>query len=484
MRLMPVARLKPGMIIGLDIVCNKGTAFMLKKGVKLTEEHISYLSSQGYLGAYITDPWDADFEFEEPVSQETIRKGMAAIENLDIQALMETAEKIVSDISLSDKISMDIVDLRSFDDYTYHHSVNVAIYAVAVGKYMNLPYEKLLQLCQAGLCHDLGKQRIPLDIINKPGKLSDEEFEAIRSHPQYSIDILRENPEISAVVRQAVFCHHENENGSGYPQGLEGSQIPLLAKIIHAVDVFDALISRRPYKDPYSPVEAFEYMMGGTNILFDGEVVSAMKKVIPAYPIATEIRLSDRRRAIVVDHTNDAMRPIVRLMDTLDYLDLTDSANKDLYIESGSEAEEEYTHTVEKLNESRLEKKDKPAEIMLVDDSVLNLQGTCDMLYSEGYHLTALQSGLAAIHFIQDKGAPDLIIMDIQMPGMDGVETVTTIRNLGYPDLPVIFLTAKADKETVLRCVHAKAKDYIVKPARPAYLRARVAIALNASLER
>ena len=401
-----------------------------------------------------------------------------------MEELMMSARQIVADISKMKQLSIDVYDLRSFDDYTYHHSVNVAVYAVAVGIYMGLPEEELVWLSQAGICHDLGKQKISLDIINKPGRLTDDEYREIKNHPRYSYDIIKENRELSAPVKQAIICHHENENGSGYPYGKEGSEVSLITRILHAVDVYDALITRRPYKEPYAPVEAFEFLIGGIDILFNKEVVEAMQHVIPAYPLGTEVKLSSGEKAIVVAHTADHMRPVVRLISDKSLINLSKDINASIEIVSEHIASTDNTGAVERLNEDRQAVKARTPDIMLVDDSLLSLQQTEEALYVENYRVIPLQSGLAAINYIKKNGAPDLVIMDIEMPSMDGVTAVSTIRKMGYTDLPVIFLTSKNTREMVLKCREVDAKDYIIKPVRPAYLRARVAIALDASLER
>ena len=483
MRFVIAEELEPGMKLGRDII-SPVHSFMLKKGVKLTADYISYIRRKGYLGAYIVDALSEDINVEDPISFSTLTNGIKAVESSDIDGLMQSARQIVSDITDMDELSIDIFDLRSFDDYTYHHSVNVAVYAVAVGIYMGMSDDEILQLSQAGICHDLGKQKIPIDIINKPGALTDEEYAEIKNHPKYSYDILLDHAEISSKVRQAVVCHHENENGSGYPFGKEGSEVSLATKILHAVDVFDALITKRPYKDPYTPVEAFEYLIGGVGILFNGKVVEAMRKVIPAYPLGTEVSLSTGERALVTAHTDDPLRPVVRIMTNRRILNLNRKEYSSIEIIPESIAATDNTGAVEKLNEARQAVKEKPRDIMLVDDSVISLQQTQTILSEGNYKVIPLQSGLASINYIKKNGAPDLIIMDIEMPNMDGLSAVSAIRNMGYSDLPVIFLTAKNNKETVLKCREVKAKDYIIKPVRPAYLRARVAIALDASLER
>lgn len=483
MRFLPANALNPGMILARDIVSTSQT-FMLKRGVTLTPEYIKYIVEKGYLGAYITDEDCADIIPEDPISQKTLFAGIKAVETADMDGLMDSAHEIVSDITAMDHLSIDILDLRSFDDYTYHHSVNVAVYAVAVGKYMGLSDNELIQLSQAGICHDLGKQRIPLDIINKPGRLTDAEFAEIKKHPQYSYDILYANQEMSAIVRQAVICHHENENGSGYPFGRDGSQIPLMAKILHGVDVYDALTSKRPYKDPYSPADAFEYLIGGKNILFNSDVVDAMRKVIPTYPLGMEVLLSTGENAIVTAHSSDPLRPVVKILGLSKIIDLGLPENSNIFIAASGYISLDYAGSVESLNENRQSVKHKIPDVMIVDDSPISLQQTSAALAQEGYHLIMLQSGVAAINYINAKGAPDLVIMDVEMPIVDGISATASLRSKGFNDLPVIFLTGKGDINTVLRCKSVKAKDYIIKPVLPTYLKTRVALALDEQMDR
>lgn len=483
MRFYPSDSLEPGMQLGRDII-NTNNAFMLKKGVTLTEEYVQYLRKKGYIGAYVSDEYSEGIEPEEPISTKTLEEGINSLMNSDIDGMVSSANRIVSDISSLKQLSVDILNLRSFDDYTYHHSVNVAVYAVAVGKYMGLSHDELVALSQAGICHDLGKQMIPIEILNKPAKLTDEEFELIKKHPQYSFDILHNNNEISSVVRQAVVLHHENENGSGYPFGRSGSQIPLIAKILHCVDVFDALTSKRPYKDPYTPYDAYEYMIGGKDILFNGEVVDAMRKVIPTYPMGMEVGLSSGKAAIVIANTDDPLRPIIRMKDTLATIDLTVPENRDIFITSSGYLTLEYSGAVEELNEARQNTAKKTFTILVVDDSSISRMQTVSALKKDNYKLICLQSGVAALNYIKTREEPDLIIMDIEMPMMNGISAVAHIRELGHENLPVIFLTAKGDMETVLKCKSVGAKDYIIKPVLPTYLKERVAIALNEQDER
>ena len=483
MRFVLSEDLKPGMVVAHDII-SPGRVCMLKRGVTLTTEYVTYLISKGYLGAYIVDAMSDYICVEDPISFTTLTEGLKAVENSDIDGLMMSARQIVADIAKMKELSIDIFDLRAYDDYTYHHSVNVAVYAVAVGMSMGMSEAELVQLSQAGICHDLGKQKIPISVINKPGRLTDEEYAEVKKHPKYSYDILEHHPEISAAVKRAVVCHHENENGSGYPFGKEGSEVSLMTKILHAVDVYDALITKRPYKDPYTPVEAFEYLMGGAGILFNEEVVEAMKHVIPAYPIGTELKLSTGEAALVVAHSENPLRPVVRVIADRRLINLNEKGSASIGILSQHSAASDNTGEVERLNEHRQAVREQIRDIMVVDDSIISLKQTQNILSDANYRLIPLQSGAAATRYIRLNGIPDLVIMDIEMPGMDGVRTAAAIRAMGYWDLPMIFLTAKNDKETVLKCREVRAKDYIIKPVRPAYLRARVAIALDETLDR
>ena len=483
MRFVTSSELKPGMVLARDIL-SSNSPFFLKKGTELNDKYIKFMQGRGYLGAYIKDIESDDIELEEPISEETRELAMEAVETMDIERVINAAEQMVAEICQSDILNMDMVDLRSYDDYTYHHSVNVAVYSVAVGKSMGLTEGQLVQLCEAGLCHDLGKQMIPLEILNKPGRLTDEELQEVRKHAKFSHDLLFDNDSISEDVRQAVLSHHENENGTGYPRGLAGERITPMARIIHAVDVYDALISNRPYKEPYSPVDAMEYLLGGKNILFNEEVVDVMNRVIPTYPSATEVVLNTGDRALVVRQTNDPARPIVKLIESKLYINLTHEEHKDVYIVASGLQDGNFSREVDMLNDARVAVMEKSAKIMLVDDSLITLQQTSTALESENYEIIALQSGQAAINYVRSKGAPDLIVMDIEMPNINGIAAVSKIRQMGHPNLPIIFLTAKGDKETVMKCIMMHAKDYIVKPVRPAYLRGRIARALNESIDR
>ena len=473
MRFVQIDVLQPGMVVGRDIY-NITQSSMLRRGVTLTEKYIEYLKEKGYIGAYISDVFSEDIDIEETIEQSTFQAGAVAVKENNVDAIAGVAVDIVSQMSQASRISVDLLDLRAYDDYTYHHSVNVAVYAVAVGKRMGLSDEKLTLLAQAGVCHDLGKSRIPEEILNKPSRLTDEEYRVIKEHPKYSYDILSQNNDVPAIVKQAVFFHHENENGTGYPKGKIGQEIPLFAKIIHAVDVYDALTSKRPYKNPHSPTEALEYMKGGKGILFDENVVDIMFSVIPAYPPGIDVYLSNGQTALVVGHTKEALRPRIKLLDTGKIINLlTDDAYKDVVITGSSIMPSDYADEVELLNEDRQPAIETKKKILIVDDDFMSVMLLKRILGTK-YDLAFAGNGAEAINYMVNQKTPDLILMDIEMPIMNGIKATRIIREKGFVDIPIIFLSAVNDRQIVMQCKEVGATEYILKPIQPIYLKERI----------
>jgi len=484
MRFVPVDSLKEGMIVARDII-SSSKVFVLKKGAVLSGKHIRFLIEKGYLGSYIKDSESEEVEVEESISIDTLIDSVNAVESGNVDAILEAANGIVKDISKMSRLSIDLLDLRSFDDYTYHHSVNVAVYSVAIGMKLGLDKETLEQISITGLTHDLGKSQISESIIAKNGTLTDDEYNQIKMHPKYSFDLLFDRSDIPSAVRQAVLLHHENENGTGYPYGKESSEIPLMAKIIHVADVYDALTTKRPYKNPYTPVAAFDYLRGGKGILFNPSIVEAMEEVVPAYPVGVDVELSNGERALVMAHSSNARRPIVLIRESGQLVNLNNTElYKRVFIEKTLIFSDDSASEVTSLNEKRSSVKVSVINVMVVDDSAVNLVQTKAALSSAGYNVLPFSNSVDALNHIREHGTPDLLIADIEMPMLDGVSFVEKIRKDGHTDLPVIFLTGVANKETVLKCRSVDAMDYILKPANPTYLNTRIAVALGTMQDR
>ncbi|MCR4843098.1 MAG: response regulator [Eubacterium sp.] len=481
MRFIPVEKLKPGMILGKNIK-NTQESTLLRNGVELTDRFIAHLEARGYKGAYILDSISEGIMVPETIPQELFDDGVQAVKEANIEGLMVVAKQIAAEIISNQHIFPEMQDLRSYDDYTYHHSVNVGVYSTLIARKMKMGARELEHVCLAGVCHDLGKTRIPSTVINKPGKLTPEEYDLVKQHSRFSYDILADNYAISAKVKQAVLYHHENENGTGYPEGKMSEDIPLYSKILHVADVYDALTSKRPYKESYTTADALEYIMGGSGILFDREVVEALLAAVPAYQAGTEVELSNGEKAIVVKNSNMSLRPIVRLMSSGEDVDL--SSNPDYYdvvIESRMTLKEDFVREVERLSNGvggRIMRRVGDPRILVVDDMVTGLMALKTAL-NDKFKIIMAKSGMQALAYITKEGLPDLIILDIDMPGMNGFETLEEIQNRFDSDVPVIFLTALNNKDMVKRCKDMGASDYILKPVNPIYVRERVKSALD-----
>ena len=165
----------------------------------------------------------------------------------------------------------------------------------------------------AALLHDIGKSNIDHEIIVKPGRLTDEEFDKIKQHPYIGYRKLKQTGGYSANVLSGVLFHQEKFDGSGYPTGLAGKKIPLIARILTVADVFDALTSNRPYRRPWSVAETEEYMLGGCGVHFDFDVTAAFLRSFNPYPVGTVVSLSDGRHGVVVKNNTNVLRPDVRI---------------------------------------------------------------------------------------------------------------------------------------------------------------------------
>ena len=222
------------------------------------------------------------------------------------------SEKVYnSDVSI---ILQCINDIKERGDYLYSHSTNVGTLNGFIGKWLDMSTEDIDKLIRTGLVHDIGKLRISPAIMNKPARLTDAEYEIVKGHSTHSYDILTESGMTDPQILNGVLYHHERNNGTGYPKGLTGKQIPLFAKITALSDVYDAMISKRPYKDPHSPFEILAEFSRSRYSDLDIHIVSTFLENIPQHFIGKRAVLSDGRSArITYLNPNDFEYPIVNV---------------------------------------------------------------------------------------------------------------------------------------------------------------------------
>lgn len=350
-------RLQPGMIIDQSITDATGRV-MIKRNVYLDQYQIEYLMSRGISGVYITDTLEDDGKPGiEPAKKKIIipsaSKKVIARERVDdptkvemsetvkarvnegIQylfkntnadnfsgAAMQVSKDLTEAIMTNSAVAIDINTLKVSDEYTFKHSVDVAMISMIIGKRHGLSRDEIREIGVAGLLHDMGKSKIPTEILNKPGKLTDEEFALMKRHPYDGYQILKDRGGFSNAVLAGVLQHHEKINASGYPMGLPKDQIHLFGRLIAVADIFDALVTKRPYKDAFPMREAVEMIMSMTGELDISCINSFLGSVI-CYPVDSVVELSNGQLCKVVANVPMyPLRPRVVAIDTGEVYDL------------------------------------------------------------------------------------------------------------------------------------------------------------------
>jgi len=231
---------------------------------------------------------------------------------VDTGSAKALVEEISDSVARNPGALISLARLKNADDYTYMHSVAVCAMMVALARQLRLDDEQTRAAGLAGLMHDLGKAAMPMEVLNKPGKLTDAEFAIIKTHPETGYAMLLTDPAVIPMVLDVCLHHHEKIDGSGYPKGLLGHEISLFAKMGAVCDVYDAITSNRPYKSGWDPAESLRKMAEWKGH-FDPKVFQAFVKSLGIYPIGSLVRLSSGRLAVVVDQTGKSLiKPAVR----------------------------------------------------------------------------------------------------------------------------------------------------------------------------
>ncbi len=334
MILMPVRALKEGMVISKgiqdDLYFKNG--YLLAAGTVLTPFYINALKKWRVRAVYVerdgTGDIDCPVVVDDDLKIEKLKQIQDVFEeftngeksnnvtNVLVENVTEIAKSLVSNSVNHGDIMISLGNLKSHDDYTYHHSLSVSVLSIAIGMSLGYDEERLNMLATSAMLHDIGKLKIPLDIINKPAKLTDNEFFKMKSHPVYGFETVRAlNLSLPKDVLDGILLHHEKIDGTGYPYGLTGDDIPEFAKIIAVADVYDALTSNRPYRRPSLPNEAIEFIMANKGTHFDSRILKSFLQKVAPFPQGSIIKLSDDRMAIVVkNHPENCMRPTIRIL--------------------------------------------------------------------------------------------------------------------------------------------------------------------------
>lgn len=329
MRFVPINAIRAGMINAKPLY-GHNQEMLLREGILLNELIIHRIIDLGYNGIYVDYDTTSDIEYAEIIDNQLRIEAVGRIKSAFLAAnhqptvqeiihqkkdLGATLDHLIDEIIQNQHLMINMIDLKVFDDYTFYHSVNVAVISLVLGVAMNLTRPELYKLGLAALLHDIGKIMIDKSILEKPGRLTPEEFEIMKGHSDEGFHYLKDIYDVPVPVYMAVKFHHEQDNGEGYPMGLTGNLIPLYSKLITISDVFDALTSDRVYRKALSPSEAMEYIMGNSGQMFDPEVVRVFLRKVAPYPVGTAVQLSDSRIGIVVANSeNYGLRPMVKVI--------------------------------------------------------------------------------------------------------------------------------------------------------------------------
>jgi HD-GYP domain-containing protein (c-di-GMP phosphodiesterase class II) len=346
MRLVATPDIEPGMLLASDVAAGRRREIpLIRAGVTLGHRHRQALLDAGIPSVYVDDELSAGIEITPALTAATREAATRALysaftsgslkraggRGVGAGAVSEMAaavRMICRDLEEADHVVLALADLAAADSYTLQHSIDVAALGLLIARRHFREHgrpasrgrrrfdaidQHLTKLGIGLLLHDIGKTVMPPGVLRKPGRLEGDELAMMREHPTLGVDLMGDT--IGPLAKGVIRSHHERWNGSGYPDGRAGQEIPEYARIAAVADVFDAVTSARVYS-PAAPAHVgVGVILQGRGVLFDPSVVDTFARVVAPYPPGSEIRLADGRRGLVVSvPRTEVGRPLVRVL--------------------------------------------------------------------------------------------------------------------------------------------------------------------------
>ncbi len=323
-RAMPIDKVRAGMQVSRAIYGASGET-LLAAGITLTPRYIQRLQELGVLALYIHDEEVGDLEINDVVSEKTRLQALKitkeAMDNLKLSPALELSKvkSVVDDIIeelLSNKdVIVNLVDIRALNDYTFGHSVNVAILSLITGIAMGYEREKLCKLGTGALFHDIGNTLLPENVLKQDRPLTDEEENLYQQHTVLGFKVLRKLENFSLSAAHVALQHHERYNGSGYPRQLPKESINEFARIVAVTDLYDKLTSGWGGQPRCLPFQALELIIANREKFFHPDVVENFMNTVAVFPIGTLIMLNTQEKGVVVQTCKEhPTRPRVRVL--------------------------------------------------------------------------------------------------------------------------------------------------------------------------
>lgn len=323
MKAVKVDKLIPGMVLAQDVLISRTGVTLIPVNTLLTVEMIRRIASFNIDEVYISEPRKSNKEKDEeilaPVMAQTHHHAVAAVEDIvtnygehlfEEQAISGLVGDLLDQVEMDSSLLLNLTHLKSYDNYLFSHSVNVSILAILIGEKLGYSKEELNLLGVAALLHDIGMLKIPITTWDKNGTLTPLEYRKVRNHPLYGEDFLS-SKNMSKEVRAVASQHHERFDGTGYPKGLQGSNINFKARIVAIADVYDACISERPYRERITPQETLKLIVSDQK-LYDPQLLKIFISTMAIYPIGSLVRLNTGEIGKVIRVTNNQpFRPVL-----------------------------------------------------------------------------------------------------------------------------------------------------------------------------